>query len=152
MISMPSSSVLAWIRLKTGPKISVLESALEEGTPSRMVGFRKFPECEELPVRPSRSTFAPSSAPLAINPSDCAAQTSHAPNSACPDSLGFSASLPGAFSLHRSSAIPCGTPAQHSANIGRLRPAEGASPVDPEFWADLLRNMINVWAFGLIAF
>jgi putative membrane protein len=21
--------------------------------------------------------------------------------------------------------------------------------VDPQFWADLLRNMINVWAFGL---
>jgi hypothetical protein len=67
---MPSSSVLAWTRLSTGPNISVVESALVAGTFSSSGGFRKFPAVGiPLPERPSTNTFAPSSTPQAINPS-----------------------------------------------------------------------------------
>jgi len=66
-----SSMSRAWIKLSTGPKISVSASSLDAGTPSRIVGFTKFPDScfGILAFRPSRRTFAPSFSPTPISDS-----------------------------------------------------------------------------------
>ena len=71
MMAMASSTSAAWIRLSTGPKISVSASSLAAGTPSRTVGPTKLPlprPAADAP-RPSTVAVAPCAAPLAIRPS-----------------------------------------------------------------------------------
>src|SRR5437879_13567716 len=62
---------LAWTKLSTGPKISVLASWLLEGKPSRTVGVTKFPDSYlgTLVLRPTRMGLAPSPTPAVTSDS-----------------------------------------------------------------------------------